>query len=337
MDILLARYFFQDTDIERATAGPDARLTVFRNDPYEPVTAEAAAAAEAVVLYAASGLLGREPAEFPRCRIVVRVGVGFDTVDLEGFGRRGVPVSNVPDYGTSEVADHALALMLSFKRGLVTYHELLRREGAAGWQFGAAPVVRRVRGSVFGVVGMGRIGTAAALRARGFGMEIAFYDPYVPTGLEIALGARRVGSLAELMATSDVVSLHAPSTPETVNMIDAAALSHAKPGLVLVNTARGTLVDLDALLAALKDGRVAAAGLDVLPVEPFDTSHPLVRAWLDREPWLDGRLTFSPHAAFHSPEGQVDLRRKAIETAVTRLKTGKVLNCVNREFLVGQS
>ncbi len=174
--------------------------------------------------------LGRSPSDFPRCKVLVREGVGYDTVDIAGWGAAGVPVCNVPDYGTSEVADHALAMMLALLRGTATYHDALRTDPVAGWRFNAAPAVRRVRGLTFGVVGMGRIGTAAAMRARGFGMEIAFYDPGLPSGMEIALDARRTGSLRELVETCDVLSLHCPASAATKNMIDADAVAARQAG-----------------------------------------------------------------------------------------------------------
>ena len=289
--------------------------------------------AEALLLYSATAPIPHAPDAFPACRIVIRTGVGYDTIDLEAWGRRGVPVCNVPDYGTSEVADHALALMLSLLRGTGQYQEMLRADPVAGWRFGAPPAMRRIRGLTFGVAGMGRIGTAAAARARGFGMEIAVFDPYLPRGMEIALGARRVESLAELFATSDVVSLHTPANDETRGMVNEQVLAQARQGLVLVNTARGTLVDLQALHDAMRAGRVAAAGLDVLSTEPADARHPLIAAFLAREPWLEGRLALTPHAAFYSPEAQVDLRTKGVETALAYLESGDLRNCVNTAVL----
>ena len=159
------------------------------------------------------------------------------------------------------------------------------------------------------------------------------FDPYLPNGFDLATGYERVESLAKLAATSDVLSIHAPLTEETRGMIDAACLAAAKRGLVLVNTARGPIVDLDALTDALRSGKVAGAALDVLPKEPADAAHPLIRAWRDREPWIDGRLILTPHAAFYSPSALIDLRRKSVEVAVTYLKEGRLTNCVNREFL----
>ena len=164
-------------------------------------------------------------------------------------------------------------------------------------------------------------------------MHIAFYDPYVPAGVEIAVDAQRCKTVRDLMAMSDVVSLHTPSTAATRGLINGETLASAKHGMILINTARGPIVDLDALQAAMKSGQVAAAGLDVLPVEPADPSHPLIAAWMAREPWLDGRLTLSPHAAFYSPDGMVDLRTKCVETAIAYLETGSLINCVNRDLL----
>jgi D-3-phosphoglycerate dehydrogenase/C-terminal binding protein len=167
-------------------------------------------------------------------------------------------------------------------------------------------------------------------------MQLAFYDPYLPSGMEIAVGARRCRSVDELMGESDVVSVHVPANDETRNLIGAGALRAARPGLVLVNTARGSLVDLDALYDAMKAGHVAGAALDVLPTEPADPKQRLIAAWRDREAWLDGRLTLSPHAAFYSPSSLQDMRTKGVETLVRFLKGGELANCVNKELLVNR-
>ena len=182
-----------------------------------------------------------------------------------------MPVCNVPDYGTTEVADHAIALMLSLRRGIATYDAGpdRRSEGRLELRRGAAG--RAVcKGATFGVVGLGRIGLAAARRAAAFDMRVVFYDPYLLNGVDLATGYERVDSLAALAAISDVLSIHAPLTDETRGMIGAACFAAAKPGLVLVNTARGPIVDLDALTDALRSGKLAGAALDVLPKEPAD-------------------------------------------------------------------
>jgi D-3-phosphoglycerate dehydrogenase/C-terminal binding protein len=291
-----------------------------------------AAAADAVINGAAACGIG--PVEqYPNCRIVVRMGVGYDNLDLAAWGALGVPVCNVPDYGTTEVADHAIALMLSLVRGTALYAPAIVADPVRGWDYSAAPLVRRLRGATFGVLGLGRIGLAAALRARGFGMEIVFHDPYVAPGIELSLGARRVHSVAALMAESDVVSVHTPLNDETRGIIGTAAFAAAKPGLVLVNTARGPLVDIDALQEALRDGLIGGAALDVLAQEPPDPEHPLIRALVEGAPWTRGRLVLTPHAAFYSPAGVEDLRRKSVEVVIAWLRDGKLTNCVNREML----
>jgi D-3-phosphoglycerate dehydrogenase/C-terminal binding protein len=294
---------------------------------------EARRDADAVINYSAVADLAEKPDAFPKARIVVRAGVGFDNADLKGFGARGVPVCNVPDYGTTEVADHAIALMLALRRGTATYDSALRGDPKAGWNYRAAPLVRRLKGATFGIVGLGRIGLATARRAAAFDMQVVFYDPYLATGTDLATGYARVHSLGALMAMSDVVSVHVPLSPETRGMINAAALTGAKSGLVLVNTARGPIVDLDALTDALRSGTIGGAALDVLPKEPADPDHPLIRAWRAREPWVEGRLVLTPHAAFYSPTALEDLRRKAVEVVVAYLDEGRLTNCVNGAFL----
>jgi phosphoglycerate dehydrogenase-like enzyme len=297
------------------------------------IAPEIAQAADAVINYSGISLISRKPEAFPHARIAVRHGVGFDNIDGPGFGALGVPVCNVPDYGTTEVADQAIALMLALTRGTAVFHDALRADPRGGWKPRAAPLALRLRGATFGVLGLGRIGLAAAKRAEAFGMKILFLDPYQPSGFELALGYTRVNSLAELMGASDVVSVHAPLSDETRHMLGAEAFAAAKPNLIVINTARGGVVDLDALYEALRQGRIGGAGLDVLETEPADPAHPLIKAFTTREPWLEGRLTLSPHAAFYSPAAQFDLRYKTVETALVYLREGRLINCVNESSL----
>jgi D-3-phosphoglycerate dehydrogenase/C-terminal binding protein len=280
----------------------------------------------------------REPeAWFTRCRIVVRAGVGVDNIDMAVWGGLGIPVTNVPDYGTYEVADHAIALMLALTRGTVQFDAGLRSEPASGWKYHAPPLIRRLHGTVFGVIGLGPIGVAAARRAAAFGMRIVFYDPFVPHGMELGLDFERVHELAELMAVADVVSVHAPGTPKTKNMLDASAFAHSKPGQVIINTARGQIIDLDDLADAIRSGRVGGAGLDVLPTEPPDPSHPLIRAWREEEAWIKGRLVLSPHGGFYSPSSARDLRLKAVQQVLDYVRLGRLTTCVNLRELSPRS
>ncbi len=335
MLIVISHFTHPDADIERAALDGRAELYVqqAKTAAQNPLPMEIRARADAIIHFHSGTAPDGAPADYPKVRAVLRCGVGFDKIDLAGWGARGVPVFNVPDYGTSEVADHAIALMLGLVRGAQYYDTMLRDDPAGNWRQPIAPLVRRLRGQVFGVVGLGRIGLAAALRARGFGMQIAFFDPYLPSGMEIAVGATRCASLDALTAMADVLSIHAPSTEETRGLVGRAALERAKPGLVLINTARGLIVDLDALYDGLKAGRIGGAALDVLPVEPADTGHPLVAAWRAREPWIDGRVVLSPHAAFYSPDAVVDMRSFAVRTILDCLEKGSLQNCVNLHCL----
>ena len=272
-------------------------------------------------------------AKMPRCRVHVRAGVGFDNVDVARWGRHGIPVCNTPDYGTLEVADHAIAMMLTLMKGTAYHDERLREDPKNNWIPALSPFGKRLSICTFGIVGLGRIGTAAALRAKAFGMNVVFYDPYKPNGSDLALGIRRADSLAELFAQSDVVSVHAPANDETRGLIGREALAAAKPGLMLVNTARGAIVDVDALHDAMHRGQVLAAALDVLPQEPPDLSSPLVKAWHDEETWLRHRLLLTPHSAFYTPESARDMRSIAARTAARYLRDGRLENCVNERFL----
>lgn len=325
--------FTSGPDIEQSVAGPDGELDIRMLEKVENIAPADWAKADAIVVYNTMLITERAAELASNCRILVRAGVGYDKIDLAAFGRRGIPVCNTPDYGTSEVADHAIAMMLALTRGVVTYDSALRADPLGNWQFAIAPAVRRLRGTVFGVVGLGRIGTATALRARAFGMDVVFFDPYLPNGTDLALGFRRVRSLNDLLGQADVVSLHTPLTAETKDLIDAKAVAAMKPGLILVNTARGPICDLDAVYDGIKSEKIAAAGLDVLPDEPPNLASPLIRAWRTEEPWIQGRLILSPHAAFYSAASFEDMRRKAMETAMLYLREGTLQNCVNEAWL----
>jgi phosphoglycerate dehydrogenase-like enzyme len=268
-----------------------------------------------------------------RCRIFVKPGVGYDDVDIEALGALGIPVCNTPDYGTREVADHALALMLTLSKAIAFHDENLRADPKANWRPALNPFGQRLADQTFGVVGLGRIGTAAALRAKAFDMDVVFHDPYQPSGVEYALGVRRADSLDALMGQSDVVSVHTPLTEETRDLIGAAALAAARPGMILVNTARGPIVDIDALYEAMKADIVLAAGLDVLPDEPANQDKPLIKAWRDGEEWLRHRLVITPHSAFCTPQSMRDIRAFSARTAARYLREGRLENCVNQMFL----
>jgi D-3-phosphoglycerate dehydrogenase len=240
-----------------------------------------------------------ELARMPALRVIVTPSAGFDHIDLDAArGHGGVWVCHVPDYCVDEMAETALALVLALLRGVV---QLDRDVRAGGWDATTAGPLRRIRGTRLGVVGHGRVGAALASRARALGFEVWASDPHVPAEVLAAAGVRPA-SLEDLLAACHVVSLHAPLTAATVGLVGAAEIAGMRPGALLVNTARGALLDTDAVLAALADGRLGGAALDVLAVEPPSAEHPAPRA---------RNLIVTPHAAYYSPEAEVELHRRA--------------------------
>jgi len=255
------------------------------------------------------------------CGIIVRNGVGYDNVDIKAAGALGIPVANVPDYGTEEVADHTMALALALLRNLPP---LLEQTRGGGWDWKIVEGrVSRLRNMVFGIIGLGRIGTAVALRAKAFGFRVVFYDPYLSAGVEKALGLERVDELTDLLRTADVVSLHCPLTDETKGMIGKREFNLMKRGSFLVNTARGGIIDQAALKEAIREGIIAGAGLDVIGSEPPD------------DPELAGmkNVLITPHAAFYSRESFIECRRTSALLVKRFLETGKIVNLVNAEYL----
>lgn len=271
--------------------------------------------------------------QLPNCRIIVRAGVGFDNVDLAAAAKQGIAVCNTPDYGTSEVADHALGLILALERRIVAYHQLLQQSPIDNFSHLPVAPGRRLRGQTLGLVGMGRIGTATAIRAKAFGLRVVIFDPYLPRGQEIAVGVERVETLQELARQSNILSVHTPLTAETQDMIDEEVLRTMPPDGLLINTARGGIVELDGVYQVLKEGHLRAAGLDVFPKEPPVPLPKILEALQQEEPWIRNRLIVTPHTAWYSVDSSQDLRRKSMETILLYLRDGILRNCVNAHLL----
>ena len=255
-------------------------------------------------------------AQLKNCRAIIRNGVGFDSVDVAAAAKAGIPVCNVPDYGTEEVADHAIALILALYRQLFPLDAVAKK---LAWHIDVAPKMRRLRTQTLGLVGLGRIGTAAALRAKAFGFRVVFYDPYAPAGTHKAVGIERVNSLAELLKIADTVSVHCPLSAETRSLIGEKEIAQMKPGSFLVNTARGDVVDKAPVFAALHSGHLAGAGLDVVENEPLRTA----------EEAATPNLICTCHAAFCSPEGMIEMRSTSAKIARAAVLGEKVWNRVN--------
>ncbi|MGI8978776.1 MAG: C-terminal binding protein [Pirellulaceae bacterium] len=262
------------------------------------------------------------------CRLIVRCGVGYDNVDYVFARSRGIPVANVPDYGNEEVADSAIGLMLSLTRGIAFQNMRLRPAGT-DWKFDHVAPLYRLRGKTLGIIGLGRIGTAVALRGKAIGMDVAFYDPYKSDGYDKAVGVRRVEVLQELLSQSFVVTCHCPLTPETQHIINAATIEQMPKGSYLINTSRGGVVDVAAIPDAIASGRLAGAGIDVLPLEPPPEDHPLLVAWRNPDHPAHHRVILNAHNAFYSEQGLMDMRVKGSEACRRALLGQPLRNVVN--------
>jgi D-3-phosphoglycerate dehydrogenase len=257
----------------------------------------------------------RTIAAMERCKVIARYGVGVDIVDVDAASAKGILVTNVRDYCTEEVADHAVSLWLALARGLFAY-DRATHQGIWRWQ-SAAPLYR-LRGQVMGIVSFGKIGQAIAARARGFGVEIVVYDPYLPAETAGGLGVRQVDK-AELLAVSDILMMQVPMTKETRHFLSEAEFRAMKPSALVVNTGRGPTIDNKALYRALSEGWIAGAGLDDPEEEPAK-----------RARWTPARnpiftlpnVIVTPHAAYYS-EASIRSARETAASEVARVLTGQ--------------
>ena len=304
-------------DIESKVLGKTANVKYFLTDNKDNFTQEILQA-EVIIIWQNAIITKKSISKMPNCRALIRNGVGYDSVDIDAAARAGIPVCNVPDYGTEEVADHAIALTLALTRQIFALDAEAKKPG---WKLVAKDKLRRTSTLTFGVIGLGRIGTAAALRAKAIGFNVLFYDPYLPGGTEKAIGIKRAHSLNGLLKTSDVVSIHCPLNEETHYLIAEQELSLMKPSAYLVNTARGGIIKKKAVLSALHKGEIAGAGLDVIEDEPLKTKTEA------RTP----NLIATCHSAFCSQEGMIEMRTTSARIAKQAVQ-GKPLENVVIDF-----
>jgi C-terminal binding protein len=284
--------------------------------------------ADAIMVYHYFRLTRASIERLSQCKIIVRPGVGYDGIDIAAARQKGIPVCNVPDYGTEEVADSALAMAITLARGTHFLNSRLKRRIGA-WNVDQALPIPRLRQRTFGIIGCGRIGTAAALRAKAFGFDVVFYDPYVKDGLDKALGIRRVDSLKGLLTESYIVSMHCPLSPQTRGMISSEQIQWMPKGSFLINTARGGVVDTLAVIDALASEHLAGAGIDVLEQEPPPTDSPILAAWRNPDHPAHDRLLLNPHTAFYCDEGCEEFRRKGAMEIARAYRGEPLRNVVN--------
>lgn len=258
------------------------------------------------------------------CKIIARYGIGVDTVDLVAATRKGIAVTNVPEYCVDEVSDHALALLLAWARKVVVANRAIR---AGSWQLADVAPIHRLRGQTLGLVGLGKIALRLAGKAQALGLRVIGTDPYVSAERVAPLNIALL-PLDDVLAQSDFVSLHAPLTNETRGMLNADAFAKMKPTALIINTARGPLIDDGALRNALSSGKIAAAALDVTPLEPLPADSPLRTL---------ENVILTPHIAYYSEESLCDLQQEAVDEVTRALRGEPQKSLVNREVLARQA
>lgn len=309
--VLLTDYAWPDVEIERCVLAAGGAELIVAAAADEPTLIAVAKDVDAILTCWAKVTAGVLAAA-PRCRIVSRLGIGLDNIDLGECARRGIAVANVPDYCRHEVAEHTIALLLALARNVAWFHQ---RTKADIYDLASAPPMRRLSGQTLGIIGPGGIGREVARRGLGLGMKVIACSRSrgnLPPDVEWRSGE-------ELLAESDFVSLHLPLNDETRHLIGRASLARMKPTAFLINTSRGGLVDHAALAEALARNALAGAALDVQDPEPPDLARP---------PYDNPRVIVTPHAAFASQESLQELRTRAARHVVDFLQAGRTENRV---------
>ena len=272
------------------------------------------------IMFAKTALDGEAIQAAAGCKILARMGTGYDNVDLAAAGALGIPVTNIPEFCVDEVADHTWALILACWRKLPALDRQMR---SGHWDPMAVMPARRLRGKTLGLVGFGRIGQAVANRATAFGVDVTFFDPgsLIPTANYNAL---RCENLETLLTNADIVSLHLPLNDGSKNLIGASQFSLMKPDCILINTARGKIIEETALIQALRDKRIGGAGLDTYTVEPLPKASPL---------FSFENVVLSPHCAAHTLDAFAQLRANTMAEVVRALNGEPLHNVVNSQFL----
>jgi len=309
---LLTDYAWPDLDIEQKILGEAGIELVVAQAKDAASLAELARDCDAIMTNWAK-VPEEVIAAAPKCRIVCRLGIGLDNIDVAAATRRNIPVTNIPDYCLIEVAEHALALIFALARKVAFYHQQTKT-GRYALQEG--PLLRRIEGQTLGIVGLGNIGRKLAEKA----MALGLHALALSRRRQAAMPGVQFVELEELLSQSDYVSLHLPLTSETIHLIGTEQLARMKPSAYLINTARGRLIDTIALGQALVEGRLAGAALDVQDPEPPDLTQP---------PYNDPRVIITPHAAFVSQESLANLRERVARQVVDRLQGRRPEHVVN--------
>jgi D-3-phosphoglycerate dehydrogenase len=304
--VLIVYAGHKEVNIEREVLEASGAEVIASIDPHSP-EAEATYSECEALMVSIQTISAELMDRMPKCRIICRVGTGLDAIDIPAATERGIWVTSVPDYSIDEVSSHAMAFVLALARNLFR-HRAMSQTGT--WRYETERPIRRIAGQTLGILGLGRIGSASASKGQGLGFDVIAHDPYISQERFEELGVRRVGFDA-LLRKSDFLTLHVPLTDETRRIIDARALTLMKPTAFLVNTARGDVVDVDALVSAVRAGTIAGAGIDVLPVEPPPPDHPILH---------EESILVTPHIGWASNESGHDVRERGAQDVVAVLR-----------------
>ena len=313
--VVLTDYVWESLEVEKQTLAGLGELTALQTKTPAEFLAQAADC-DALLNTYAGPITAADMAKMPKCKIIARYGIGVDTIDLDAATAAGIIVTNNPTYCIEEVAEHTMALLLSAARKITFYDRQVR---AGNWAVPPGKPIQRLAGSTMGLVGFGNIARQVAIRAAAFGMKVLFADPFVKQGQFDAPGAKM--ELMDMLKVSDFVSVHPPLTPQTRKSINDDAFAAMKPNAIIINCARGPVIDTEALVRALDARKIAGAALDTTDPEPLPNPHPL----RNRE-----NVIINPHAAWYSEQAMVGLQAGA-PGEVRRVLSGEwPINVVNK-------
>ena len=316
---LITDYVWPNIDVESEVLRNAGLEPVVAPDASEETLAELATDAD-IIMFCFAQVTEKVLRAAEKCVVASRYGIGVDNVDIATATELGIVVTNVPDYCMDEVTDHAIGMILALNRRFKPHNRSVLDDG---WHSVALDQpMHRTRGATFGILGFGRIGRSIASKIVGFGMHVIAYDPLIEPGQTV--DDVEVVSFEEVLARSEFITVHTPLTPETEGMIGATELSMMKPGSIIVNCARGGIIDEYALADAIVNGHVAGAGLDVLEPAPPADDHPLLNL---------PNVIITPHTAFFSQASTIELERRTAEEAVRVLNGQRPVNLINPDVV----
>jgi C-terminal binding protein len=324
--------YFHNADIEKKIIGKNAEI-ICLNQPNEKMLSNEIENADVLLVWHTK-ISKKTLKRLKKCKAIIRYGVGYDDIDINGARLNNIICANTPDYGTAEVADTACSLILNLVRKINFYNSTCKNY-KYGWQENVLKAnkfnpIKRLNECTLGIIGFGRIGLQVAIRMKIFGLKILYYDPYVNLNKKSFPNFQKISKLNTLIKKCNILSINCNLNNETKNMIDRKFINKLNNNTLLVNTARGKIIkDLDAIFYGLKIKKLAGVGLDVLPKEPPSSNEKLIKEWKKKKNTLEGRIIINPHAAYYSSRSVIEMREKAARNALRVLKGLKPKNIIN--------